>query len=233
MGRILRGAFAALLIVGLGACAGNTGTSQRQTVRVNVLQLAAAQYARGDYNGSIITINAIMERMRGRGSRDLWAALHSLRAVNLLALERYAAAHEDADRAVSLAPNNAAFFIIRGRANHGLERYDDAIADYELALRLNDDTPEIYYHRSASLVLVDRTPEAIADLERYLSERPNSAIGWYRLGLTHELAGNRRSAIRAYAQAVSRGSGELQEQARVRMRTRGCAFPDFEARRCG
>jgi len=89
----------------------------------------------------------------------------------------------DADKAVALAPDEAAGYAARGyiRANWKWD-WEAARADFEAALALDASDSSVQLNYSGLLGSVGRLPEAIAAAQRGVAFDPMSHITWQNLG---------------------------------------------------
>ncbi|WP_310482939.1 tetratricopeptide repeat protein [Chamaesiphon sp. VAR_48_metabat_403] len=92
----------------------------------------------------------------------------------------YQGAIADLDRAISLAPQNSRFYVIRGQAKERLINSKDSFAaaraDYNQAIAIDPRNAEAYYHR-ANINFGDSKGK-IADLNRAIAIAPNYAIAY-------------------------------------------------------
>jgi len=77
--------------------------------------------------------------------------------------ERWDAAIAACDKAIALDPENAAAYLLRGRAQHLAGRLDRAVADLTDAIRLNPQDPEAYYQRANAYRALGQTALKDAD----------------------------------------------------------------------
>ena len=89
----------------------------------------------------------------------------------------------DADKAVALAPDEAAGYVARGyiHANWKWD-WEAARTDFETALALDANDSSVQLNYAGLLASIGRLPEAIAAAQRAVALDPMSDIGWENLG---------------------------------------------------
>lgn len=97
------------------------------------------------------------------------------RALALGAMDRFAEALEDLDRAVALDPSHAEAWMLRGAAKRQLGRLGDAERDVARALSLAPDNAEALLERGALRRAKGNVGGARADWERAVRRAPDSA----------------------------------------------------------
>jgi len=129
------------------------------------------------------------------------------------------ARYEEAEDALSAAPDDVDALIWMGRRTAYLGWYRDAIDVYTHAMTLHPDDARLYRHRGHRYVTVRELDNAIADFERAVALTaghpdevepdglpnrlgvPTSTLQfniWYHLGLAHYLKGDLEAALEAY-----------------------------------
>jgi len=69
-------------------------------------------------------------------------------------------------KAISLKPDSAALFYVRGRAYVEKERYDNAISDFTRAITLKPTYAEAYNHRGVTYIGKGQSAQAITDFKK-------------------------------------------------------------------
>ena len=100
----------------------------------------------------------------------------------------------DISKAISLEPDNAVGYLIRGRFNYSYFQYDDAIADLSVALKKLPDNLDALNHRASSFGNVGKHELAIADYDAIIRLKPEDASAYYARAFEHEA---RRDFVRA------------------------------------
>jgi tetratricopeptide (TPR) repeat protein len=104
------------------------------------------------------------------------------------------------DRAIKLAPEDAALYRYRGHRYISLRRFDQAVSDLERAARLNGQRFDIWYHLGLAYYLKGKFAEAAVAYEKayQVSDKDDSRIAasdW--LYMSHRRQGNELAARRA------------------------------------
>ncbi len=146
----------------------------------------------------------------------------------------YQGAIADLDRAISLAPQNSRFYVIRGQAKERLinrDSFEQARADYNRAIAIDPRNAEAYYHR-ARINFGDNKGK-IADLNLAIAIAPNYAAAYYdRASAKHEskdYQGTIADLNRYIALVPNAGSWAYHQraQAKLSMGQKNGAIADF------
>jgi len=114
-------------------------------------------------------------------------------------------------RALSIAPEEARFYALRGDIHAARRRYDDALRAYDEAIRRDSDWFYFPLRRGIVQRVANRPGAAVSDLNRSLELLP-TALAHYQLGLVHRAQGNRQQAIQHF-QVAGQGQGEVAQKA--------------------
>jgi len=104
------------------------------------------------------------------------AEAHCFRAKTLHAIERFAEAVEDYDKAIALCPDFLEAWNGRGLSLIELGELTDALASFDRALALRPDDVAAHTNRSAALRSLGRAEEAIAAADRALALEPANIL---------------------------------------------------------
>ena len=108
----------------------------------------------------------------------------------------------DFDRAVELAPEDAANYSNRGLAYKILGQYERAIEDYNQAIQLNPEYTGAYFGRGNAYQELSDHVSAIADYDRALELSPQNYQTYYNRGLSYLELGNVAQAQADWEQTV-------------------------------
>jgi predicted O-linked N-acetylglucosamine transferase (SPINDLY family) len=145
----------------------------------------------------------------GRGYRAVLAAeAGHVEALNMLGvlehqLGRDEVAVELLERAVKLAPENAAVWANLGEAERARGRLDAALTCYGRALELRPELAEVGRVAGEVLVELERLDEAEACLREVLRRRPEDADAWHTLGHALLYQGRVQEALACYRRALA------------------------------
>ena len=116
-----------------------------------------------------------------------------------------------AQRALSMAPEEARFYGLRGDIYAARRRFDAAVNAYDDAIQRDPDW--FYFPLRQGIVqrLRNRPQTAATALNRSLELLP-TALGHYQLGLVYRSQGNRQQAIQHF-QVASQGQGDVAQKA--------------------
>jgi tetratricopeptide (TPR) repeat protein len=118
-------------------------------------------------------------------SHDL-AATHVNRGVLLLAMQNYASAKRDFDKAAEIEPGLGEAYVNRGAALIGMSRERDGIADINKGLGLNASEPEkAYFNRALAEERMDDLKAAYEDYQKAVSLKPDWAMAKAELARFH------------------------------------------------
>jgi Tfp pilus assembly protein PilF len=124
-----------------------------------------------------------------------------------------AAALDDLDRSVELAPKNYLGPFNRGLLHQRIGAIDAAIADYGLAIQANPSKPDPYANRAGLLSGQHRHDEAIRDYDRVVEIEAGNPDALLNRAAAYYLAGRYEQALPDYDRALaidpSRGDGHF------------------------
>jgi TolB-like protein/DNA-binding winged helix-turn-helix (wHTH) protein len=115
-----------------------------------------------------------------------------------------------ADRAVSLAPDNALGHLARAWVHYESKRMPQALASFDRAIELRRNDPHLLGGRSAALIMLGRPDEAVEPIEKAmrLSPRDPALPTWQMIrGVADLHRGQPESAAEWLAQAVAAEPG--------------------------
>ncbi len=115
-----------------------------------------------------------------KGKEIAWA--YANRCVALNAKGNHDQALADCSKAISLDPDNALAYQIRGDIMGGRDEIDKAIADYDKAEALGGKNAPLFGGRGALLLARGETDKAIADFDREVTLNGNSAAAYMDRG---------------------------------------------------
>ena len=121
-------------------------------------------------------------------------------------------AAEKAEDAISLFPDEANFYALRGDARYVGEQYEMAIDNYDIAIRRRNDFFQYYLQRGLANEKLDRNDAAITDLEKSNEMFP-TAVAHNALGNIATKQNRKADAIEHYGM-VAGGQGEVALAAR-------------------
>jgi predicted Zn-dependent protease len=120
-----------------------------------------------------------------------------------------------ADEAISLFPEEAHFYGLRGDARYVDEKYDMAVSNYDVAIRRRSDFFQYYLQRGLAKEKLGNDDAALVDLEKSNELFP-TATATSKLGDIAAKQGNRVKAI-GYYEAVAGSQGEIALAARGKL----------------
>jgi tetratricopeptide (TPR) repeat protein len=106
------------------------------------------------------------------------------------------------ERAISLEPAKADYYVGKGRTLARMRKYDEAFAAYGAALKLEPDNPMVLRYRGHNYVNVKRLDDALADLTKAEAMKKDENGIYYHLALAYYLKGEYAKAADAYEGCV-------------------------------
>jgi tetratricopeptide (TPR) repeat protein len=122
--------------------------------------------------------------------------------VRLYAIARYPQAILAFDRAVSLSPQMADGYLMRGKAYVGDGKLDRAITDFNRALEIRPADPQALVERGRGWMELKDYRATIADADRAIGIDPRFAAAYNLRGLAVRGLGNPEKAIEDFTRAV-------------------------------
>jgi tetratricopeptide (TPR) repeat protein/predicted aspartyl protease len=109
--------------------------------------------------------------------------------------QEYDLALKDLDRAIELAPDQAALYL--GRANVQIKRkaYPAAVADLDRAIALDGSKADVYFERAQAYAAMKDTPHALADIDRTLQLDPSMPQAHLQRAALYLNAGDAEKAL--------------------------------------
>lgn len=100
------------------------------------------------------------------------------------------------DRAITLAPDDAALLVDRAQARFDLRRYRDAVADLDAAVEIDPELVDAYAFRASAYRRLDDLDRAEADADKALLLDGTHPEALLERGMIHKLKGDRVAARR-------------------------------------
>jgi membrane associated rhomboid family serine protease/Flp pilus assembly protein TadD len=117
------------------------------------------------------------------------------RAVDLLQRKQYREALTYLSKAITLFPNNAAYFVDRAAANRYLEQYENALVDCKRAVQLEPQNKRALRELAAANHTLGHYQEAVDIYTRLLSIDPKSAMSYNNRAWSYDAMGKYPEAI--------------------------------------
>jgi tetratricopeptide (TPR) repeat protein len=135
---------------------------------------------------------AVLEELAGRSNAPPLARASVLGQAGQawMMVSRPDRAADDASRALDLAPEDSALFIMRASAEGMLNRYQAAIDDLDAALRLDAARPDALVARAVARRKMGQLDMAQADVSRALALDPDDADALLERGILRQRMGD-------------------------------------------
>ena len=117
--------------------------------------------------------------------------------------QRFDAALQHFDAALSLKPGNAGYLVDRANVIASMGRPEEAVAAYDAALAIDPKLPEAHSNRGQALRMLNRLPEAAESFRRAVALKPAFIDAHCALGDVLAETKDLEGAIRAYSQALA------------------------------
>lgn len=160
------------------------------------MQEAQKRHKAGDPKGAIALYEAALAALPQRA--DIW---YLMAAANC-ALQRYEHALVAVDRALSLGQAQAAYFLTRGQALHGLQRLSEAVSSFHEAIRLRPEFIEARYSLGMAMHDIGQLQQAMRHFTEVLRVEPRHARASYNLALIEQQSGLKDQAVRHFRQSL-------------------------------
>lgn len=128
-------------------------------------------------------------------------------------LEQYVLARDALDEAISLAPDAAAAYFVRGFALEKLDDESGALADYDKAIELKGDFARALVNRGAIYGRRGEQQTAIENYDQAIAADPNYALGYLNRGAALMTVGEFDKAEADLTKAIDLGSGSAEAYA--------------------
>lgn len=169
-------------------------------VTPNTLQEKLRQAIALHQNGDLTTAKILYENILCLQPEQV-DALHLL-GVIALQCQDYSQAIHLIDKAISLAPNNAAFYSNRGLVLQELKRPEAAIASYDKAISINPNYADAYCNRGGALCDINQLENAIASYDKAIAIKSDHADAHYNRGCALHSLGQLQAALASYDRAI-------------------------------
>lgn len=171
------------------------------TVTLNNVQEKLKQAITLHQNGDLTTAKLLYENIL-RVQPEHPDALHLL-GVIALQYRDYMQAVTLIDKAISIIPNNAAFYSNRGLALQELKQIEAAIASYNQAIAIDPNYADAYCNRGSALNNLNQFEQAIASYDQAIAVKPDYADAYYNRGCVLHDLGHLEAALTSYNQAIT------------------------------
>ncbi len=115
---------------------------------------------------------------------------------------RYELSLQDLNEAISLAPEEAEYWLDRGKTYHWMEHYNQALENFDKAISLYSDNSDIYGYRSQTYRELKKYEQAIEDANQAIKLNEKSSFAWVNRGVTHQLMRNYDAALSDFDRAI-------------------------------
>jgi tetratricopeptide (TPR) repeat protein len=174
----------------------------------NLVPVTAAEHAKGPRRAKFLIAAAALVVLAVGGwiyKRNV-DPIHALEAFDagerLLRTARYSQAIVSFDRAISLDPDYAEAYTMRGRTNIALARTLVAIPDFSTVIELRPRDPQAYLDRGTAHVSLQEWPDALADFNRAIELDPKLSVAYNLRGSAVRAMGDPRKALPDFMRAV-------------------------------
>ncbi|MEO5924054.1 MAG: tetratricopeptide repeat protein [Bryobacteraceae bacterium] len=174
----------------------------------NLVPVSAAEFAKvqNRRNWMIGLVVAIVLVLGGWIYKRNVDPIHALEAFDagerLLKTARYSQAVVSFDRAISLQPEYAEAYAMRGRTNIALAKPFVAIPDFTKVIELRPRDPQAFLDRGTAYVTLQEWPEALADFSRAIELDPKLAVAYNLRGSAVRAMGDPAKAMPDFIKAV-------------------------------
>ncbi|MBI1384520.1 MAG: tetratricopeptide repeat protein [Rhizobiales bacterium] len=161
---------------------------------------ASLLMARKDFGAAIKVLDLALGDSELESERR--ALLLSDRGVAHWRLGQAAAAIKDFNEAITLFPENAAFYNNRGNVLYAIGMMDEALKDFDRALLLAPRSAATFSNRAAVRLALGQTDEGIADFSRAIAASPELPVAHNGRGQAHLDAGRPYAALRDLSRTI-------------------------------
>jgi len=99
------------------------------------------------------------------------------------------------ERLISVQPDSADNWILKGQILQGLERQQDACTAFDKALKLNPSRTDVWGMKASSLSKLGQYDESLTLMNKVIELSPNAAENFYNRGCIYCLKGDKRNAL--------------------------------------
>ena len=194
----LTGLLAASML--LGGC-----TSKSEKKALEYKELGIKQLQQEDYDGAVDSFQKALDQSLGR------ITANELDVCYYKALAQYKsgdakAALESYSALIDYDEKNWEVYYLRGSVYLSEGDKDKCLKDYEKAVELNASDLGLYGHICENLKNAGEDDEAEKYLEQGLALQPSSGTDYENVGYLYTIKGDTENAVKAYQQAVEKGT---------------------------
>jgi tetratricopeptide (TPR) repeat protein len=128
--------------------------------------------------------------------------IHSALGTALAAEGKFTEAQAEFEAVLAILPGSADALFNRGQSLVGQKRYGAAIASFQQALEVRPGNADYAFALSDALVKSGNIDKAVAVLKTFTKEHPESALGWFNLGVVEARIPSLESAIDSFQESL-------------------------------
>ncbi|MDP1621046.1 MAG: hypothetical protein Q8M08_01775 [Bacteroidales bacterium] len=113
----------------------------------------------------------------------------------------------NAEQLISVQPDSADNWILKGQILQGLDRQSDACTAFDNALELNPSRTDLWGMKAAALAQLGRYDESLTSMNKGIELSPNAAENFYNRACIYCLKGDKRNALDDLKIAFSMNAG--------------------------
>ncbi len=184
----------------LGGC-----TSKSEKKALEYKELGIKQLQQEDYDSAVDSFQKALDQSLGK------ITANELDVCYYKALAQYKsgdakAALESYSALIDYDAKNWEVYYLRGSVYLSEGDKDKSLKDYEEAVELNDSDLGLYGHICENLKNAGEDEEAEKYLEQGLALQPSSGTDYENVGYLYTIKGDTENAVKAYQQAVEKGT---------------------------
>jgi len=106
------------------------------------------------------------------------------------------------EKLISVQPDSADNWILKGQILQGLEKNKEACAAFDKAIKLNPARTDVYGMKAASLIKIGKLDEALTNVNKAIELSPNDANTVYNRACIYSLSGDKKKALSDLKKAI-------------------------------
>jgi len=117
--------------------------------------------------------------------------------------KHYDEALKDIDKLISIQPDTALHYILKGQLYYSMEKYSEACSEFDRATSLDPKREDVWGMKASALSKTGKFEEAITSINRGVDLAPDNPVNYYNRACIYCLKGDKSNALADLGKAIS------------------------------